>query len=51
MDVEPAESIHTLELLEAVEWYFAGTRHELEQLGCLFLVETAHCTPEPLHLG
>jgi len=50
MDIESAESVHALEFFEAIEWHLARTRHELEQLGCLFLVEAAHCTPEPLNL-
>lgn len=39
MDVEPAETVHTLKLAEAVERHFAGTGHKLEKLGSLFFVE------------
>lgn len=39
MDAEPAEAIHTLEFLEAIEWHLAGTRDELQEFGLLFLVE------------
>lgn len=51
MDVEPVDSVHTLEFLEAVEWHFTGSSDKLEQFGTLFLVEGTHCTPEPLDLG
>lgn len=51
MDVEPVDSVHTLEFLEAVEWYFTGSSNKLEQLGTLFLVEGTYSTPEPLDLG
>lgn len=30
MDVEPAETVHALKLLEAVEGHFAGTSDELQ---------------------
>jgi hypothetical protein len=50
MDIELAEPIHTLKLLETVEWNLAGTRDELQQFGSLFLIERANCTPEPLYL-
>jgi hypothetical protein len=39
MDIESAESIHTLELAEAIERYFGGTSDELKQLSSLFLVK------------
>lgn len=51
MNVEPAESIHALELTEAVERYFASTSDELKKLGSLFFVEGADRTPEPLDLS
>jgi hypothetical protein len=38
MDVESTEAIHTLEFLEAVERYLAGSRDELQQLGTLLFV-------------
>jgi len=50
MDVELGESVHALELLEAVEWHLGGTRDELQQFCFLFLVEAAHRAPEPLRL-
>lgn len=50
MNVEFGEAIHTLELLEAVEWNLGGTSDELQQLGLLFLVEAADSAPEPLNL-
>ena len=50
MDIEPAEPIHALELLEAIERHLGRARDKLQQL-CLFLfVEAAHRAPEPLHL-
>ena len=39
MDVEPTESIHTLELTETIEWYFTGSRNELKKFGTLFFVK------------
>lgn len=51
MDVEPVDSVHTLEFLEAIERYFTGPGDKLEQFGTLLLVEGTHCTPEPLNLG
>ena len=50
MDVESIDSIHTLKFLEAVEWHFAGSGDELEQLRTFFFVEGTDCTPEPLNL-
>lgn len=50
MDIEPAEPVHTLELAEAIQWDFAGTGHELEELSTTFLVEGSDSTPEPLDL-
>lgn len=50
MDIEAAEAVHALELLEAVERNLAGTGHELQQLGLLFLVEGADRSPKPLDL-
>lgn len=50
MDVESTKPVHTLELAEAVERYFAGSGNELKKLGSLFLVERAHGAPEPLDL-
>jgi len=29
MDVESTEAVHTLQLLEPIEWYFAGSRDKL----------------------
>lgn len=51
MDVESADTVHTLKFLEAIERHFTGASDELQQLGTLFLVERAHGTPEPLDLG
>lgn len=39
VDIEFADAIHTLELLEAIERNFARSGDELEQLGTLLLVE------------
>ena len=50
MDVELGKAVHTLKLLEAVEWDLGGTGDELQQLGLLFLVEAADSAPEPLDL-
>ena len=50
MDVEPADPVHALKLLEPVERNFTGTGDELQQLGPFFLVKRAHRTPEPLDL-
>jgi hypothetical protein len=50
VNVEPADAVHALQLLEAVERHFRRSRDELEQLGTLLLVERAHSTPEPLDL-
>lgn len=50
VNVELGEAIHTLKLLEAVEWDLGSTGDELQQLGLLFLVEAADSAPEPLNL-
>lgn len=50
MDVESADSIHTLQLLEPVQRHLAGSGDELEQLGAFFFVERADSTPQPLDL-
>ena len=50
MDIEPTESIHTLEFSETVKRDLAGTGDELKKLGPFFFVERANCTPEPLDL-
>jgi hypothetical protein len=50
VDIEFADTVHTLQLLEAVERDLASTRDKLEQLGAFFLIEGADCTPEPLDL-
>ena len=50
VDIELGEAIHALELLETIEWDFAGSRGELEKFGTLFLVKGADCSPEPLDL-
>lgn len=39
MDIEPTESIHTLELTETVEWYFTSSGNELKKFGTLFFVK------------
>jgi len=51
MDVESRETIHTLQLLEAIQRHFTGSCNELQQLGTLFLVVGADGAPEPLNLG
>lgn len=51
MDVESAETIHSLELAKAVERYFGCTSDKLQELGSLFLVEGADGAPKPLNLG
>jgi hypothetical protein len=50
MDIESAETIHTLQLLETVERNFASSGNELEKLGTLLLVVGSDCSPEPLDL-
>ena len=50
VDIELAESVHTLQFLEPVQWHFACTRHELQQLGALLFVKAAYSAPEPLDL-
>jgi len=39
VDVESADTIHALELLEAVKGNFAGTGYELQQLGAFLFIE------------
>lgn len=51
MDVESVDSIHALELLEAVERHFARPGNELQELGTLFFVKRSHGAPEPLDLS
>lgn len=51
VDIESVDSVHTLEFLKAIEWYFTGTSDELEQFCTFFLVEGTDSTPEPLDLG
>lgn len=50
VDIEPAEAVHALQLLEAVERHLGRARHKLQQLGLFFGLEAAHRAPEPLHL-
>lgn len=50
MDIELAESVHTLEFLEPVERNLARTTDELQELGAFFLIERPDSTPEPLYL-
>jgi hypothetical protein len=50
MNVEFGKAIHTLKLLEAIEWNLGSTGDELQKLGLFFLVEAANSTPEPLDL-
>ena len=50
MDVEPADTVHALELLEAVQRHLGRAGDELQQLGKLLLVEGADGAPEPLDL-
>jgi hypothetical protein len=38
-----------LHLLETLNWSSRGPRAEMEQVGELFLVESLHLRPEPLH--
>ena len=51
VDVEATETVHALELFEAVQRHFTGSGDELEELGALFFVEGADGSPEPLDLG
>ena len=50
MDVEATETVHPFELFEPIEWYFAGTCHELEKLGSFFFIKGTYRSPEPLDL-
>lgn len=50
VDVELADTVHTLQLLEAVKRNLASTRDKLEQLSTFLLIEGADRTPEPLDL-
>ena len=50
MDIEAANTVHTLQLLESVERNFRSTGDKLEQLGPLLLVEGPNSTPKPLYL-
>jgi hypothetical protein len=50
MDIELAESIHSLKFLETIERYLASTSDELQQLGAFFLVKGSYSSPEPLNL-
>jgi hypothetical protein len=50
MNIESAETIHTLKLLESVQWNFAGARDELKKFGTFFLIERPNSSPEPLNL-
>lgn len=50
VNIELAETIHSLQLLEAVQRHFARARDKLQQLRALLLVEAPHGSPEPLNL-
>ena len=50
VDVEPAHAVHAFQLLESVQRHLGRARHELEQLGPLFLVKRPDRAPEPLDL-
>jgi hypothetical protein len=50
VNVELGKAVHTLKLLEAVEWDLGSAGDELQKLGLFFLVEAADSTPEPLDL-
>jgi len=39
MNIEPAETVHTLKLAETVKRHFGCTGHELQKLGTFFLIE------------
>lgn len=39
MDIKSAETIHALQLLEAVEGHLAGSGDELKELSTLFLIK------------
>jgi hypothetical protein len=51
VDVETANSVHTLEFLKSIERHLTSTRNELQKLGAFFLIERADSAPEPLNLG
>ena len=50
MNVETAEAVHSLKLLEPVERYFASASDELKQLRAFLFVEGSNSTPKPLDL-
>jgi hypothetical protein len=50
VDIESTETIHTLQLFEAVERDFAGAGDELKKLSTLFFVVGSDCSPKPLDL-
>ena len=50
MNVELAEAIHALELLEPIEGNLAGSGDKLQKLGSLLLVKGPDGAPEPLNL-
>ncbi len=43
-------AVHALKFGEALQWHLARTRHELQELGEILLVEGLERTPEPLGL-
>jgi len=50
VNIEAANAVHALKLLEAIEWDLGCAGYELEQLGALLLVEGSNSSPEPLDL-
>lgn len=50
MNIEPADTVHALQLLEAVERHLGCARDELKKLGEFLLVEGPDSAPEPLNL-
>jgi hypothetical protein len=50
VDVESAEAIHALKLLEPVKRDLAGSSDKLEELGTLLFVVRTNGSPKPLNL-
>ena len=51
VNIEPAKTIHTLELSEPIEGNFARPGDKLQEFRTLFFVERADGAPKPLNLG
>jgi hypothetical protein len=50
VNVESVDTVHALQLLEAIQRYLTRACDELKELSKLFFVERSHCAPEPLNL-